>query len=412
MQVKKAFRYRIYPNREQQAALANQFGQVRFVYNHFLTQRREHFFAHGKGLNYSDTAEHLTALKKKPDYIWLKEGNAQAQQQALRNLDRAYQNFFRKHREGTLPPPGRKPRKDGMPKGYPSYHSRHDDQSLTIPQNFKYNGHSFYLPKVGWIRTVFHRPLEGEPGKFTVSKTKSGNYYVSIQCEMEVDEPDYSGNEVGIDLGLADFITASDGLTVSPPRHLRQAEKKLKRLQRQLSRKQKGSRGRENVRVKLARQHEKVANRRRDFQHKLSRKLVTPNRLLCFENLNVAGMLKNHHHAKAIADAAWSEFVRQCTYKGGWYGCYVEKVGRFYPSSKLCSVCGEKHYALKLSERKWLCAGCGTVHHRDENASKNILAEGQRLHQTTVGATESYAGGETIRPDVSAVSMKPEAHLL
>jgi putative transposase len=164
----------------------------------------------------------------------------------------------------------------------------------------------------------------------------------------------------------------------------------------------------------LARQHEKVANQRRDFQHKQSKSLVVQYGLLCFENLNVAGMLKNHRIAKAIADAGWGEFVRQCSYKGEWYGCELQKVGRFFPSSKLCCECREVHQTLKLSEREWVCVGCGTIHHRDHNAAINILAEGLRLvSQRTVGATGTDAGGESVRPGLvsstQAVSVKPEA---
>ena len=270
----------------------------------------------------------------------------------------------------------------------------------------------------------------------TVSRTKSGKYFVSIQCEVEIDEPAYKSEKAGIDLGLVDFATLFDGAllgdneqvcgehehpvrsrTIPNPRHLRQAEKRLRRLQRRLSRCQKGSKGHEKVKLLLARQHEKVANQRRDFQHKQSRSLVDRYGLLCFENLNVAGMLKNHRVAKSIADAAWGAFVRQCEYKGEWYGCQIQKIGRFFPSSKLCSACGEIHQTLKLSERKWICAGCGTIHHRYLNASRNILNEGLRLlHSSTVGATGINAGGESVRPELvlpnQAVSPKPEARPL
>ena len=246
----------------------------------------------------------------------------------------------------------------------------------------------------------------------TVTKTKSGRYFVSIQCEVEIEPvPHDAGGEVGVDLGLADFATLSNGQTIPNPRYLRRAERKLKRLHRRLSRSKQGSKGREKAHLALARQYEKVTYQRQDFQHKLSRQLVTHHRLVCLENLNVRGMLRNKKLAKSIADAAWGEFARQCSYKASWYGSRVEKVGRFFPSSRLCSECGEINPSLKLSDRKWVCMGCGTLHHRDDNASKNILAESLRLR--TVGATGIDAGGEVVRPKwalpIQAASLKPEA---
>lgn len=394
MLIKKAYKFRIYPNREQKDALAVQFGHARFVYNWGLNLRRTNYKQTGKGLSYTDTANALVLLKREDEHKWLKQADSQALQQKLKDLDRAYSNFFKKR------------------SGYPNFKSRRGKQSIRYPQRFRIEGSKTYLPKVGWVRTVFHRPIEGEMKNLTVSRTKSGKYFISIQCVVEIDEPAYTGGQVGIDLGLVDFITTSEGESVPAPHHLRKAEQKLKRLQRQLSRKKKGSQGWQKAQFALARQSEKVANQRKDFQHKLSRRLVEVNRLIGFENLNVVGMLKNHHLAKSVQDAGWSEFVRQCEYKGGWYGCHIEKVDRFFPSSRLCNVCGEKHPGLKLSERKWVCLGCGTAHKRDENAAINILVE----VQTTVGATGSNAGGEIARPaavlPTQAVSLKPEAHLL
>lgn len=392
MILKTAYKFRIYPTEEQKASLTNQFGQVRFVYNHFLTVRKEHFFETGKGLNYYYAARMLTELKGDPDFPWLGEGNAQAQQQALRNLDNAYKNFFEMSKTGTLPKGNGKPRKDGMSKGYPKYHGKYDDQSLTIPQNFKANGSRFYLPKVGWIRTIFHRAIEGKTKGFTVSKTKSGRYFVSIKVEKEVPDPGFTGGEIGIDLGLKDFVTFSnDEPALENPRWLRKAEKKLKRLQRKVSRKKKGSKNRNKARLRLAKQHEKVANQRNDFHHKQSKRLVDENRYIALENLNVQGMQQNHHLAKSISDAGWHQFVGFIIYKGQWYGARVEKVNRFFPSSKLCNVCGHKNTSLELSDRHWTCASCGALHDRDHNAAINILNESKR---TTAGAAESYALGD------------------
>jgi len=402
MIIRKGYKYRLYPNRAEQQKLAVQFGHARFVYNWGLNLRRTHYQQTGKGLSYTDTANALVSLKREDEHAWLKQADSQALQQKLKDLDRAYSNFFKKR------------------SGYPNFKSRRGQQSIRYPQRFKIEGGQTYLPKVGWVRTVFHRPIEGEMKNLTVSKTKSGKYFISIQCEVEIEEPAYIGGQVGIDLGLVDFMTTSEGECVPAPHHLRKAERKLKRLQRQLCRKKKGSQGQQKAQVALARQSEQVANQRKDFQHKLSRRLVEVNQLIGFENLNVVGMLRNHHLAKSIQDAGWCEFVRQCQYKGGWYppfhrgwyGCHIEKVERFFPSSRRCHVCGEQHPSLKLSERKWVCLGCGTVHHRDQNAAMNILLE----VQTTVGATGSNAGGESVRPatvlPTQAVSLKPKAHPL
>jgi putative transposase len=413
MLIKKAFKYRIYPNKEQRRSLGIQFGHARFIYNWGLALRKTHYKQTGRGLSYFDCNVRLTELKRQAEYAWLREADSQVLQQKLKDLDRAYVNFF----EGRA--------------NYPTFKSKRSKQSIRYPQRFKIEGDRIYLPKVGWVKAVFHRPVEGEMKNVTVSRTKSGKYFVSIQCEVDIDGPVYAGSEAGIDLGLVDFATLFDSAlfdsnehehpvhsrTIPNPRHLRKAEKRLRRLQRRLSRCQRGSKGYEKVKRLLARQHEKVANQRRDFQHKQSRNLVDRYALMCFENLNVAGMLKNHRVAKSIADAAWGAFVRQCEYKGRWYGCHIQKVGRFFPSSKLCSACGEIHQTLKLSERKWICAGCGAIHRRDLNASRNILNEGLRLlNSSTVGATGIDAGGESIRPElvlpIQAVSPKPEAHPL
>jgi putative transposase len=207
---------------------------------------------------------------------------------------------------------------------------------------------------------------------------------------------------------------------IASPRYLRKAEKRLKRLQRRLSRCWKGSKGYEKVRLLLARQHEKVANQRRDFSPyggKQSRRLVDHNRLLCLENLHVAGMLKNHRVCKSISDAAWGEFVRQCSYKGAWYGCEIQIVGRFFPSCELCNVCDRKNGGLNLSDRKWVCAWCRSVHKRDANAARNLLAEGKRNGRAGAAQTiQVNAGGEEVRPGIAvatrAASVKPEAHSL
>jgi len=374
MQIQSAYKFRLYPNKEQQEKLAKQFGAARFVYNHFLRQRIDHYAEKGKGLTYHDTALALTELKKQDDYTWLKDADSQALQQSLRDLDVAYNNFFNKQAR------------------FPSFKRKHGKQSFRVPQRFKIKDNKLYIPKVGWVKVVAHRPVEGEMKNLTVSKTKSGKYFASIQVEREIPNPAYEGDVIGLDLGLTDFAVTSDGQHFPNPKHLTKAEKRLKRLQRKLSRCKKGSKGREKARQAVARQHEKVANQRRDFQNKLSRKLVDENRYIAVEDLNVKGMLANHSLAKHIADASWSEFLRQLGYKGTWYGCEIGVLEKFFPSSKRCHVCGYINQELTLSVRHWECPECLTNHDRDENAAKNIEIF------TTVGTTGSYAGGETVRP--------------
>lgn len=365
MLVMKAFKFRLYPSKEQQKALAVQFGHARFVYNYFLQERSEHYQTTGEGLTYQDTTGLLTELKRSLDYEWLREADSQVLQQSLKDLDQAFRNFM----AGRC--------------GYPRFKNRRAKQAVRYPQRVKVNleAKRTYLPKVGWVKTRFHRPLEGKVKNVTVSRTKSGRYYAAFQVEMEMAKPVCCGEMVGIDVGLVRFAVLSDGRRIANPHNLLQAERRLQRLQRQLSRKRKGSQGWEKQRLKVARQYEKVANRRADFQHKLSRSLVDEYGYLALEDLHIRGMVRNRRLAKSISDVAWGEFVRLLAYKGTWYGCEVKRVDRWYPSSKICSACGAKMEAMPLQVREWQCPRCGTRHDRDRNAAINILI------QTTVGTT-------------------------
>jgi putative transposase len=242
-------------------------------------------------------------------------------------------------------------------------------------------------------------PVLVPPG---ASETKSGKFYVSLQCELEQDDPKPRSGKVGIDLGLVDFVTTSEGEKVVAPKYLRRGERRIKRRQRQLSRKQKGSKNREKARQRLAVAHERVANQRRDFHHQLSRDLVNRYGIIAIEDLNIQGMVRNGKLAKSISDAGWGQFLRFLRYKAEWSGSEILNVDRFFPSSKLCSECGEEHQALKLSERQWVCLSCGVMHDRDTNAAINILKE------TTAGAAGSHACGDTILVGGSA----QEAHVL
>jgi putative transposase len=386
----KAFKYRIYPNQEQQEKLAIQFGHSRFVYNHALNARKEHYKKTGKGLSYSATAKALPNMKKELD--WLKEADSQVLQQKLKDLDRAYVNFFQ----------GRA--------AYPRFKSRHDNQSIRYPQRFKLNGSRIYLPKVGNVKIILHRPIEGVAKNVTISKTKSGKYFASIQCETELIAFDNDLPAVGVDLGIKDFAIMSTGEKVAHPTHLRKSEKKLARLQRQLSKKKKGSANRNKIRLKVARLHEKVANQRKDFTDKLSHRLTTSHGAIGLENLNIKGMARNHCLAKSISDSGWGMFGKQCEYKAVVNGSSVHRVDSFFPSSKTCSGCGAINSELKLHHRFWTCDHCKTAHDRDINAAINLR------NACTAGAAESQACGETVSldilPSIKQASTKQEAHVL
>lgn len=367
--IRKAFKFRIYPDNEQAAKLDKQFGYARFVYNHYRSVREGYYQDTGTGLTYNDCATDLTE-RLKFDHPWLKEADSQAIQQALMDLDKAYKNFF----EGRA--------------DYPKFKKKHGKQSIRYPQRFKVEGGYVYLPKVGWVKAILHRKIEGQMKNATVSKTKTGKFFVSIQCEVEHIQPEQKRAKVGIDLGLTTFATFSTGEKVEKPKHFYASERRLKIRQRHLSRKVKGSNGRSKARFAVAAIHEKIANQRRDFHHKLSRAIVDNFGVIAFESLNINGMVKNHTLAKAIADAGWNQFVNFVEYKAAWAGGEVLRVDRFFPSSKLCSDCGAKHKSLTLNIRQWVCTECGVIHDRDENAAINILK------QTTGGAPESYAVGD------------------
>jgi len=374
-----AFRYRIYPANEQQKKLAVQFGHARFVWNWGLNLRKTTYKETGKDISYYQLAGKLVELKGTPEAEWLKEADSQALQQKLQDLERAFTNFFTKRAN------------------FPRFKSKRDHQSIRYPQRFKFSDAKIYLPKVGWVKAVFHRPLEGKAKNVTVSKTKTGKYFAAVQCEIEIPEPLLHKGEVGIDLGLKSFLVTSDGEKIDHPRHLQKAEKRLIRLQRQLSRRVKGSKGREKARAWLARQHEKVANQREDFLHKTSRYLVNRYGFIGIEDLNVRAMVRNHCLAKSISSTGWGMFRGMLEYKAGWYGAWVEQVDRFYPSSKTCHSCSYVLPDLSLSTRAWDCPNCGTHHDRDQNAAINILC------QARAGVARRNASGEDVSPGIQAV---------
>jgi putative transposase len=266
------FKYRIYPNQVQQQALAVQFGHSRFVYNLYLAVRRDYYAATGNSSSYNRCANDLTQLKKEPEHSWLKEADSQVLQQSLKDLDAAYGRLFK-----------------GLG-GYPKFKSRHQKQSIRYPQRFKLNGHTIYLPKVGWVKIVLHRDIRGKMKSCTVSKTKTGKYFVSILCQWEDEQPDSLAESVGIDLGISHFAILSNGEKIDNPGHLKRSERRLKIRQRRLSRKQKGANNRSQARHRVAATHERVANQRRDFHHKVSRELAGRFGYIALESLNVSGL--------------------------------------------------------------------------------------------------------------------------
>jgi len=372
MLLRQARKYRVYPNTEQEQKLAVQFGHARYVYNQALANRIEHYRATGKGLSAHATIINLVCEKQST--LWLKEADSQVLQQKLIDLDTAYRNFFQKRAR------------------YPRFKSKHDRQAIRYPQRVKFSDTHTYLPKVGWVKTVFHRPLVGTQKSVTVSKTKTGRYFVSVLCEWEMEVPENHNPSVGIDLGLTHFVILSTGEHFDSPRHLRKAEKRLAKLQRRLSRKRKGSANRRKARIRLAHLHEHVTNQRTDFLHKLSHSITSRFGFIAMEDLNVSGMLRNHRLAKSISDSGWSTFVLMCAYKSAAVGGHVQKIGRFFPSSKTCSACGYINNDLQLSDRVWECPKCSDILDRDVNAAINILV------QATAGAAGIHACGDFVRP--------------
>src|SRR5260370_12681235 len=381
MQQKKAYRYRFYPTEEQQQMLARMFGCCRYVYNWALRQRTDAYYQHGQHLYYEGTAQRLTVLKKHDDHQWLNEVSSVPLQQALRHLDKAFRNFY----EGRA--------------GYPKFHKKHGEQAATYAASaFTWDGTLLTLAKMNAPLDIhWSRPLPHgcKPTTVTVSKDTAHRYFVSILLEEDIKPLPVVNKQVGLDLGLKSMVITSDGQTYGNPKYFARDEKKLAQAQRRLAKKQKGSKNRAKARRKVARIHTRIADRRRDYQHKLSTRIIHENQVVCVESLAVNNIVKNHSLAKAISDVGWGEFVRQLEYKAAWYGRMLVKIDKFYPSSKRCFDCGHVLDPLDLSIRTWTCPGCGTVHDRDINAARNVLAAGQAV----------TACGESIRP--GAVKTKP-----
>ncbi|OBZ35547.1 IS200/IS605 family element RNA-guided endonuclease TnpB [Methanohalophilus sp. DAL1] len=355
----KAYKYRMYPTKGQKEMFSKHFGCVRVIYNWALEQKIKTYEQDGKAVSRFTLNKMIPTLYDEME--WLKEVNSQSLRGATLNLDNAFTKFFR---DKT---------------GFPKFKSKKNPvQSFSVPQHYEvdFDGNKVKLPKIGWIKTKLHRRFEGNLKTATISKTPSGKYFISILVDDEKDLPAKQkfneNNTVGIDVGIKDFAITSNGEKIDNPKHLNNSIKRLKVLQKRLSRKQKGSKNREKARQEIAKLHEKIANQRNDFQHKLTSRLISENQAIALETLNISGMLKNHCLAQSINDVSWSSFVTKLEYKAEWYGKIILRIGQFEPSTKICNICGYHNKNITLADRKWQCPDCGASHDRDVNAAINI----------------------------------------
>lgn len=365
MIVAKTFRYRLEPNALQRRLFARFAGCCRFVFNQGLAMRKGSYETEGATLSYADQCKMLPELKKAEETAWLGEVHSQVLQQALKDLDSAYQHFFRRVKNGEAP-------------GFPRFKKKGQKDAFRYPQGVKVKGGKVYLPKLGWVKYRDSRPAEGKILQATI-KREGEHWFISLACEVDLPDavPVTATEEraVGIDVGLKSFAVLSDGTEIANPRFLKSALAKLRRAQRRLSRKTKRSNNWKKQVAKVVKLHVKVKNSRKDFAHKVSTAIVKNHDVIAVEDLNIKGMVKNRHLSRAISDVGWGLFLDMLQYKAAWAGKHFVRIGRFEASSKTCSTCGEKK-PMPLSVRTFACGGCGAVMDRDWNASLNIRAAG------------------------------------
>ncbi|WP_440955285.1 IS200/IS605 family element RNA-guided endonuclease TnpB [Methanosarcina sp. Mfa9] len=355
----KAYKYRLIPNKEQREMINKHIGGCRFVYNWALETKIKYYQEANQKLSAYDLNYMLTELKNENE--WLKDVYSQSLQQANKNMESAFTKFFREKA------------------GFPKFKSKKNPvQSFQIPQHYKVNfdKNIIKLPKIGELKAVLHRAFEGKLKTATLSRTSTGKYFISILVDdgKEVPEkPKFTEQStIGVDVGIKDFAVLSNGEKIDNPKYLKKSLKRLKVVQKQVSKKVKGSNNRKKAIKRLAKIHEKVTNQRTDFQHKVSSRLISENQAIAFETLKVKNMVKNHSLAQAINDASWSSFITKMEYKAEWYGKTILRIGQFEPSTKLCNVCGYHNKDITLEIREWVCPECKTKHDRDINAAINI----------------------------------------
>ena len=385
-----ATKIRIYPNAVQADKLAKAFGCARWYWNNSLAETQKVYQETGKGLGQYQLNARLPQLKSEIE--WLGETHSQVLQSVSLHLSRAFVNFFERRAK------------------YPQFKSKHRKQSIQYPQGVKVvDACKVYLPKIGHVKAIVHRELAGSIKTVTVSKDPSGKYFASILCENLVAMPDISlnGKILGIDVGLTDLAVTSDGSKFANPKHVLKAQKNLAKKQQHLSRKAKGSNTRNKARLLVAKAHERVANTRQDYLHKLSTRLVNENQVIAVEDLHVKGMMKNHQLARAIGDAGWGSFTNMLKYKTARQGKGYIEVNRFFASSKTCSCCMHAQAKMPLEIRMWTCDQCGAKHDRDINAALNIRNEAQRM--ITAGIVVTANGGAVSRSAgrKSSISLAP-----
>ena len=366
MLVRKAIKVQIYPRESDKELLAKHFGARRFIYNKFLEIRQKEYLENAKSFNYNQCCALVTKMKKNPEFKWLNEVNAQTIQAALKDLDGAFDRFFRKIAK------------------FPKFKSKHDTvQSFKVPQHFAIDWENKTL-KIPKFKTPFK--FKGsysgklvKANSITISKNASGKYFASIQGDFEIEQKPSTGEIIGIDLGINSLIVDSNGNKIKNEKFLKKRLKKLKYLQRKFSRKKKGSKTRNKARIKLAIQHQKVVNQRNNYLHQVSSQLINDNQVIVLEGLAAKNMLKNRKLAQAISDVSWGSLVSMLKYKAAWHNRQVIEIDRWYPSSKTCSSCSHLMSSLDMSIREWTCPACGTHHDRDVNAAKNILRQGLNI---------------------------------